>query len=242
MATSLASAGYLLGKILRFVFFLVYLISIFKYVPALKGYSLPEVVLFFLTFNLVDVGAQFIFRGIYGIKYLIEEGDFDKIVTQPVHVLFRISSMGVDLLDLLTLLPIGVMTVWTLQKLPGPLMTSSVIFFFILLVNALLISYAFHVFIGSLSVMTQEFEGAIWVYRDVMTLGRFPVSIYSEAMRGLLVTVIPIGVMISFPAQALLGLLTWKGVLYATSLGLFFHFAAQAMWRYALREYTSNSS
>src|SRR6266487_2652521 len=105
VSTSLASAGYLIGKILRFIFFLIYILGIFRHLPLLRGYDMPSVVLFFMTFNLVDVGAQFLFRGMYSVKSLIEEGDFDKILTQPVHVLFRISSMGVDFLDLFTLIP-----------------------------------------------------------------------------------------------------------------------------------------
>lgn len=242
IATWLASAGYLIGKFFRFGFFLAYLIGIFDHIPGLKGYSMPEVVLFFMTFNLVDVAAQFLFRGLYGVKVLIEEGDFDKILTQPAHALFRISVMGMDLLDLLTLIPIGIVTLWALAKLPTPVTIQQVVLFFLLVGNAMVMAYAFHVIIGALSVRTQEMEGAIWIYRDVMTLGRFPINIYSDIMRGLFVTVVPVGVMISFPSEALLGLLSWKSVVYAFSLGAVFHLAAQAFWRSSLRSYTSIST
>ncbi|MBV9080534.1 MAG: ABC-2 family transporter protein [Elusimicrobia bacterium] len=242
LSTSLGSAGYLVGKILRLFFFLGYLLAIFKQLPSLKGYTVYEVVLFFMTFNIIDVSAQFLFRGLYGVKYLIEEGDFDKILTQPAHALFRISAMGVDLLDLLTLLPIAGVTAWTLRRLPHPVHAAEVAVFVALIANAMVIAYAFHVFVGALSVRTQELESAIWIYRDVMTLGRFPISIYQELMRGLFVTLVPVGVMVSFPAQALLGLLSWRGVAYAVALAFAFHLAAQAFWKSSLREYTSIST
>ena len=242
MSTSLGSAGYLIGKLLRFFLFLIYLIAIFDHLPGLKGYKMPEVVLFFMVFNLIDVGSQFLFRGLYGIKYLIEEGDFDKILTQPIHPLFRVSSMSTDLLDLLTLLPIGLVTFWTLSKLTVPVTASNLVFFIFLIGNAMILSYAFHVFVASLSVRTQELESAIWVYRDVMTLGRFPVSIYSELIRSILITLVPIGIMISFPAKALLGLLSWQGFFYAIGISLVFHVASQWFWRRTLREYCSISS
>jgi ABC-2 type transport system permease protein len=232
----------LIGKLLRFAFFLTYLLAIFRRLPGLKGYSMAEVVLFFMTFNIVDVTAQFLFRGLYGVKMLISEGDFDKILTQPAHPLFRISVMGMDMLDLLTLVPIGAVTVWALHKLPVPVTAEHVLLYGILLANALVMAFAFHVVIGALSVKTQEMEGAIWIYRDLMTLGRFPINIYSEFMRGLFVTVLPIGVMVSFPSEALLGLLSWKAAAYAVALGLVCHAAAQAFWRGMLREYTSISS
>jgi ABC-2 type transport system permease protein len=176
------------------------------------------------------------------VKYLIEEGDFDKILTQPAHALFRISSMGVDFLDLLTLVPVGFITAWALSRLPGELAPASAFLYVLLLANAMLLAYAFHVLIAALSVRTHEFESAIWVYRDVMTLGRFPVSIYNEAIRGILVTVVPVGVMVTFPAQALLGLLSWKSMAYAFGLAVGLHLVAQAFWRASLREYTSISS
>jgi ABC-2 type transport system permease protein len=242
MSTSFGSAGYLLGKFLRIGFFLIYLITIFKSVPSLKGYGVAEVVLFFMTFNIIDVGGQFLFRGLYGVKFLIEEGDFDKIITQPVHALFRISSMNVDLLDLVTLVPIGVIMWFTIGRLPGTVTSSELFRYFLMIANAMVLTYAFHVFIGALSVRTQEFEGAMWVYRDITTLGRFPVSIYSDAIRWAFVTVVPIAVMVSFPAQALLGLLSWKAVAYAIGLSIFFHLLAQWFWRSSLREYTSISS
>jgi ABC-type uncharacterized transport system permease subunit len=74
MSTSLASSGYLIGKLVRFGFFLAYLLAIFRNLPGLKGYDMPSVVLFFMTFNVIDVGAQFLFRGLYGVKTLIDEG------------------------------------------------------------------------------------------------------------------------------------------------------------------------
>jgi len=242
MSTSLGSTGYLIGKLLRFAFFLVYLLAIFQHVPRLEEYNVAEVVLFFMTFNLIDVGSQFLFRGMYGIKYLIEEGDFDKILTQPAHPLFRISSMNVDLLDLLTLIPILAVTCFTVTKLTHTVTGKDFFAYLFLLLNGMVISYAFHVIMGSLSVRTQEMEGAIWIYRDVMTLGRFPVSIYTDALRLLFVTAFPIGIMISFPSQALMGLLSWWGGVYAVLLSTMFHLAAQKFWKNTLKEYTSISS
>jgi ABC-2 type transport system permease protein len=242
LSTTMASGGYLIGKIVRMVFFLSYLLAIFRHLPSVKGYSVHQMVLFFMTFNIIDVAAQFMFRGLYGVKYLIEEGDFDKILTQPAHALFRISSMGVDFLDLFTLVPVFFITAWALSKMPTGLTPGGVALYVLLVANAMVIAYAFHVFIAAVSVRTHEFESAIWVYRDVMTLGRFPVTIYGDVLRGLLVTVVPVGVMVTFPAQALLGLISWKGILYACGLAAVLHLGAQAFWRASLREYTSISS
>ena len=55
LSYGLAAAGFLIGKLIRLLFFFAYIVAIFKHTDRLAGYSLAEMVLFFLTFNLVDV-------------------------------------------------------------------------------------------------------------------------------------------------------------------------------------------
>ena len=115
----ISSLGYLLGTFVRLGFFLFFLVSIFKHTDALVGYSLPEAALFFLTFNLVDILAQLFFRGVYGVRSLIREGDFDYFLIQPANVLFRVAFQTVDFLDVVTILPVFAITFWVCRKISG---------------------------------------------------------------------------------------------------------------------------
>ena len=242
LSTRMASLGFLAGKLVRFTFFLVFLSAIFQTMPHLNGYTLPEVVLFFMTFNLVDVLAQFFFRGIYGIKGMIRDGDFDKILAQPINPLFRVSFETVDVLDLLTLIPIFAVTCWTLSSLPGSQTLSRFFLYIVLVGNGVVIAYAIHVLVAALAVSTQELDNTIWVYRDLMTLGRFPVNVYAETVRMILIYLVPVAVMTSFPAQAALGLLSSTGVTLALAMAALFLGLSRLAWRCALGRYTSVSS
>ncbi|MBI3565910.1 MAG: hypothetical protein HY079_11985, partial [Elusimicrobia bacterium] len=64
----LGSFGFLLGKMIRLLFFFAFVIAIFSHVETVAGYSLVETALFFLTYNLVDMIAQIFFRGVYGAR------------------------------------------------------------------------------------------------------------------------------------------------------------------------------
>src|SRR5438094_67098 len=75
----------------------------------------------------------------------------------------------------------------------------------LLMFNGMLIAMAIHIAVAALAVLTQEMENTIWLYRDLMALGRFPSDIYTQPMRGIITYVFPIAVMISFPAKAYLG-------------------------------------
>src|SRR5258708_7003292 len=204
----LSSSGYLLGKFIRITFFLVFLVAIFKHTQALAGYSLEEAALFFLTFNIVDILAQLFFRGIYGIRGLIREGDFDYFLIQPVNVLYRVAFNTVDFLDVATVIPVFVITYYVLKRIPGGILPGRLMPYLLLCMNGMLIALAIHIAVAALAVLTQELENTIWIYRDVMTLGRFPSDIYSSKLQSVLTFVIPVAVMISFPVKALLGRLS----------------------------------
>lgn len=238
----LSSTGYLLGKFLRITFFLIFLAAIFKHTRALAGYSLAEAALFFLTFNIVDILAQLFFRGIYGIRALIREGDFDYFLIQPTNVLYRCAFNTVDFLDVVTVVPVFIVTYYVLRQMPGGIPLGRFLMYSLLCVNGMLIALAIHIVVASLAVITQEMENTIWLYRDLMTLGRFPYDIYNTFLRSVLTFVIPVAVMISFPAKAYLGQLNgfWLGMAFLIAgLGLA---ASLSFWRYATRLYTSVSS
>src|SRR5438105_711328 len=136
----LSSTGYLLGKLVRIGFFLVFLVAIFKHTQALAGYTLQEVALFFLTFNLVDILAQLFFRGIYGIRGLIREGDFDYFLIQPAEVLFRVAFNTVDFLDVLTIFPVGVVTYYVLHHIPVEMRAERLFLYLLLSINGMIIA------------------------------------------------------------------------------------------------------
>src|SRR5438876_4895227 len=220
-----SSFGYLLGKLVRLGFFLFFLYSIFKHTDALAGYTLPEVALFFLTFNIIDILAQLFFRGIYGVRSLIREGDFDYFLIQPTNVLFRVAFHTVDFLDVVTIVPVFYITTYVLRQIPGGLSAQRLVVYGFLLLNGMVIAFAIHIAVASLAVLTQELENTIWIYRDLMTLGRFPVDIYESPMKGILTFIIPVAVMVSFPAKAFLGRLSTPWLMHAllmstTSLAL----------------------
>jgi len=147
----------------------------------------------------------------------------------------------VDFLDVATLLPVLVLMSPTLDRL-GPVGPAQLALYLALLANGVAVALAIHIFVGALAVRTQELENTIWVYRDMMFLGKFPSDIYAPALQWALVTLIPIGVMTSFPAKALLGVLSPAWTAYAFAFAALALAASLGFWRDSLRRYTSVSS
>jgi ABC-2 type transport system permease protein len=238
----LGSVGFLVGKLFRLMFFFAFVVAVFKHTDTLAGYTLVQTALFFLTFNVVDMAAQIFFRGIYSARHVVSDGDFDFYLIQPCSPLFRMALTTVDFLDVATIFPVLVMIGLVFARLPGGLGLWRYALYFALTVNAIVIAFAIHVGVAGLAVRTQELENSIWIYRDLMFMGKFPVDIYGKLARWVLTLAIPIAVMCTFPAKALLGLLSPAWTVYAFGLSAVFVAASAWFWLDSISKYTSSSS
>lgn len=237
----LGSAGFLIGKMIRLVFFFAFVAAVFRHVDTVAGYSLEETALFFLTYNLVDMSAQIFFRGVYGARRTVADGDFDFYLVQPCSPLFRMVCSTVDFLDLVTIVPVLFMTALVFGKLP-PAAWTAYAGYGLLVANGVALVFAVHVAVAALAVRTQEMDNAIWIFRNVMFMGRFPADVYGPPVRLALTLLIPVAVMTSFPAQAFLGRLAPAWAAYAAALTVAAVWGSLAFWRSCVARYTSSSS
>ncbi len=196
---------------------------------------------FFMTFNLLDTITQLLYREVYRFRQLIVTGDFDLVLVKPMNALFRALAGGADPLDLIMLVPyVGALLYVGLQL--GPLSIFNILLYVVLFANGFLIATAFHIFILALAVVTTEIDHAVMMYRDVTSMGRLPVDIYREPLRSIITFIVPIGVMMTFPAKAFMGLLSPQTIIFSLFLGLLFIVLSLKAWRYALSRYASASS
>lgn len=236
----LGTAIFLIGKILRFAFFLAFIYFLLKGTTTFATYNFNQTLFFFLTFNLVDIVAQFLFREVYRFRPLIISGNFDLVMTKPISPLFRSLMGGADIYDLITIPPLLV-AIYLVGGSLGPTLTH-VLLYILLIANGLLIATAFHIAVISLGIITLEIDHTIMIYRDITNLGRFPVDIYRQPLQGILTYLIPVGIMITLPAKALMGLVSPLGVLTSFVFGGAILILAVRFWNFALTKYTSASS
>lgn len=242
LTTFWAAMFFLLGKLVRFLFFFIFLFAVLSRAKSLAGYTREQVIFFFLVFNLVDITIQFFFRGVYLFRSLVVRGNFDFDLLRPLPSFFRPLFGQTDILDFTTLIPLWIFSGWYI--LSHHLFSSwpQVVWFLLLFLNSLLVGFAFHLFVSAVCVLTTEIDHLIWVYRDLTNMARFPTDIYQKEVRYVLTFVIPVVVLITFPAKALLGLLSPKAVIFAFLASFALLFGALYFWRFALTRYSSASS
>jgi len=231
---------FLFGKVLKFAFFFAFLFFILKSTNTLAGYNLNQTIFFFLTFNLIDVTSQFLFREVYRFRPLVINGGFDLILVKPISSLFRSLMGGADVLDLITIPPL-IVAICYFASLLNPSFIN-VIFYSMLIINGLIIAAAFHIAVISLGIITLEIDQTIMIFRDLEALGKLPIDIYKQPLQGIITYLIPVGIMITLPAKALMGLVSPVGILTSFVLGVVAIYASVRFWNFALRYYTSASS
>lgn len=235
-----ALSFFLLGKIIRFSFFIGFLYFLILGTSNLAGYTSNQAIFFFLVFNVIDVLAQFFFREVYRFRPKIVSGDFDLTLVKPANALFISLMGGADAIDFITIPPI-LIAVFYVASLLHPTF-SQVVLFLILTINGLLIATAFHIAVLAMGIITLEIDHTIMIYRDLTSFGRFPVDIYKQPLQGILTYLIPIGIMVTFPAKAMMGLVSGGGVLISLLVGILTMIVSLKFWKFALTKYTSASS
>lgn len=231
---------FLAGKLLRFGLFIGFLYFLVVGTNTLAGYSVNQTIFFFLTFNAVDVVTQFLFREVYRFRPLVVSGDLDLVLAKPMSALFRVLMGGADVIDLVTIPPLLV-AVWYVGSLLNPTFTQTSLYI-LLLVSAFFIATAFHIIILAFGILTLAVDHTIMIYRDLTNLGKLPVDIYKQPLQGVLTYLIPVGIMITLPAKALMGLVSLWGVILSLLLAILLMFVSLKYWNYALTKYTSASS
>ena len=231
---------FLLGKIIRYVVNFGFLYFLVKGTNGFLGYNQNQILFFTVTYVLIDTVAQFFFRNVYSFRPMIISGDFDLVLVKPLNALFRVLMGGPDPIDLVTIPPMIFVVIWIGSLLhPG---IFQIFAYILLFINGLVIAAAFHIFILGLGIITLEVDHTIEVYRDLTSMGRLPINIYKEPLQLILTFVIPIGVMITFPARALEGFMNPLEIFLSLIFGIVLILISLRFWKFALTKYTSASS
>jgi len=185
---------FLLGKLLRYVFFLFFLVVLVNKTKYIAGYSFWEIVLFYATFNLLDILPQFFFRNVYRFRQQILNGYFDNVLLKPLPSLFHPLFGGSDILDLL-IVALSIAFICYASMHIQNVTPLHILIYILLILNGFLISLGFHVFVLGAGILSTAVDNTVMLYRDLTQMGRLPIEVYQEPLRGLMTFVIPVGIL-----------------------------------------------
>jgi ABC-2 type transport system permease protein len=229
---------FLAGKAIRVIFIFTFIVLLFSRTRLIKGYTFDQVILFYLTYNILDTLSQILYREVYRFRPLVLTGGLDMVLLKPFHPFIRVLLGGIDFLDVVLIVPfISIaLSVYLRSGNPHP---ANMLIYLLFIFNSMILITAFHILVLALGIVTTEVDHTIMIYRDITAVGRFPMDIYQEPVRGFFTFIIPVGVMMGTPTQALLGILTVKSALTAFLVSLGGLYLSLLLWKFALKRYQS---
>lgn len=168
-------------------------------------------------------------------------GSFDFTLLKPVPTQFYVSVRNWSLwsvLDLLIGLAILMAALFNLSASAG--MPDIFLFLLSMLVSLGLV-YAILLALGSAAFWYLG-TPLLWIYDSFMQMARFPVGIYPGFLRLLLTWVLPVGFIVTVPAQALIGRLGWLELAGGGLLAVILFIGSSWFFRFSVRRYASASS
>lgn len=212
---------------------------------SLNGWSFIETMVLLGVYMTVQASKD-LFIGpsldkLAGLGGEIESGNFDFTLLRPMPVQFYISVREWSLWSIFNMaVGIGIMgfSVYQLNLVYKPL---NIILFIISLINSQVIIYSIMIILSSVAFW---YRGTflLWIWGDIFQTGRYPVSIYPGLAKLVLTWIIPVGIIVTVPAEIIIGKADYYmfagGILLA---GVFF-IMASAFFKRSLKKYTSASS
>jgi ABC-2 type transport system permease protein len=111
-----------------------------------------------------------------------------------------------------------------------------------LLACAVLVLYSLWILVISAAFYLVKIDNLSYLFASIYDAARWPVDVFRGFLRLLFTFVIPLALLTSYPALALLGKLDLAVAAQALGGSLLFAVAARLVWTRAIRRYTSASS
>lgn len=171
----------------------------------------------------------------------IAKGDLDLLLVKPVRSQFMISFQKVAVAHFGNLAIALAWLGWSLWTLPG-IDWMKVLWLLILIPNGFLVFYAFRFSFAATAVIFTRSENLQFLWYNIYRLGTRPDSIYASWMKFIILSFIPVAMIASVPAHAVLDPPNWGLIVWSLFLGPFLVYLTTLYWKFCMRFYTSASS
>jgi len=172
----------------------------------------------------------------------IRKGTFDFVLLKPKDTQFLVSTARVLPWRAVNLLTAAALFAYGFVKLGRTPGASHVAVAIALLAASIGILYSLWMLGVSLAFYVVKVDNLTVLFGAVFDAARWPSSVFRGFVHVLFTFVIPLGVMTTFPANALLGRATWVETGGAAAAAVIALGVSRAVWRRALARYTSASS
>jgi len=222
---------------------LVPLFVVFHDRPVIAGWQFAEALVVVGWFTLLEAileGA--INPSLTAVVEHIRKGTLDFVLLKPADAQFLVSTARFEpwrSTNVLTALAIWTVAFLRLGRWPPPL---GVLAALVLLASATLLLYSLWILTVSAAFYVVKVDNLTNLFGSVFDAARWPVQIFRGVLRWVFTLVVPLALMTTYPAEALLGRLSGWALCGSVAGAVGFAWLSRRVWLGSLARYSSASS
>lgn len=216
---------------------------LFGGVKYLAGWDLPSALVVMAYF----IGVHAVLEGVVSPSLVdlverIRNGSFDYILLKPVDAQFMVSGSKYEpwkIIDLLAAIGLAIYAFSMRGSAPAVAdLALGILMFF----AGCLAMYSLWIACAAMSFWVVRLDNLTFLLGSIFDVARWPIQVFRGIWRYVFTFFIPVAVMTTFPAMALLGRGSLRLTLATLAGSILMLAISRLVWRTAIRNYTSASS
>ncbi len=219
---------------------LVPLIVVYRLRKSVAGWSFGEALMVAGWFSFLEgVLEGAINPSLASVVDHIRKGTLDFVLVKPADAQFLVSTARFQPWRAVNVVTAVALFAWGFRVLGRGPSVSAVALAVVMMCAAVTVLYSLWILTVSAAFYVVRVDNLSHLFSAVFDAGRWPVSVFRGLVRLIFTFVVPLALMTTYPAQALLGTLPWT-TLAGTLVGAVVAFAvSRAVWLASVARYTS---
>jgi ABC-2 type transport system permease protein len=207
------------------------------------GWSFPEALLVIGWFTLLEsIVEGSINPSLTTVVEHIRKGTLDFVLLKPADAQFLVSTSRFEpwrSTNVLAALAIFTYAFHLMGRSPG---VGGVMAALLLLGSAIVLLYSLWIITVSAAFYFVKMDNLQYLFTSVFDAARWPSSVFRGTLRFVFTFIVPLALMTTFPAEAMLGRRSGAGLLVPVACAAVFTALARLIWQRSISRYTSASS
>ena len=219
------------------------LLVVFHHREKVAGWTAPEALIvigYFMAVRAVIDGL--ISPSLVELVEKIRSGSFDYVLLKPVDAQAMVSASRYEPWKVFDLAGAIAVVIYAFVQIGAPPRAADVVLGAVLFGTGVLATYALWIVCAAASFWVVRLDNLMYLLGAIFDTARWPVQVFPGLWRIVFTFVIPVAVMTTYPAKALLGLIDAREALATVGGALALLVVSRLVWRIAIRSYTSASS
>jgi len=216
---------------------------LFSYTTVMNGWTLPQMIVLLGVYYVVQGVEELVFQPSFE-RFMehVRLGTLDFILLKPASGQFLISFRHFQTIQVVQVLVGMLIVAIGLGQLGADLTPGNALAFVVTLVSGFTLIYALLMVLSTLCFWVVRVDNILAIFWAFIDAGRFPIDIYPGWLRFTMSTVVPVGIAVTVPAQAVAGRLDPIGTVTTAVGALVAWLFASWFWHQGLRRYTGASA